>query len=341
MKIGNTILGDSVFIIAELSCNHRGNIDEAIKMIHEAKKAGVNAIKIQTYTPENMTIDCDNDDFSLKNTIWEKYGNLFNLYKQSFTPISFYPILQKEAEDLGMEFFTSVFDPNTIDELEKNYKVTCYKIASFEITDKVLLHRIALTKKPVIISSGMATEDELDEAVQILKGSDIAILKCTSEYPASLSNANLNTIPYLKSKYPLSIIGISDHTLGDIVPIASVSLGAQIIEKHFTLSKNGSPDDAFSMIPDEWKNMIDKIRQVEQVLGKISFSVPDENKCKLYRRSLFVVEDIKKGEKFTSSNIRSIRPSTGLDTKYYWNIIDKYSNIDLKKGTPMKLEFID
>jgi len=345
-KIGNKLVGgDRTFIIAELSCNHNQNKDIAYKLIDEASKAGADAIKLQTYTADTITINCDKPCFKecLKGTIWEgEY--LYNLYKKAYTPWEWTKDLKNYANKLGMELFSSPFDTTSVDFLEK-LDIPCYKIASFEIVDHVLIKRIALTGKPVIISSGMASIGELDEAINILRNNgcqDIAMLKCTSAYPANPEDANLITLQNMKKTFNI-IPGLSDHTLGIEVPITSVALGGKVIEKHFTLSRDsGSSDDKFSITPDEFKNMVDSIRLVEKCIGKITYGgIKSENKSKKFRKSLFVVKNIKKGEKFTSENIRPIRPSYGLHTKHYDFIMGKTARTDISYGTPMVWNLIE
>jgi pseudaminic acid synthase len=340
-KIGNYEIGEQcpVFIIAELSCNHNQNYNIAVELIKEAYKAGANAIKLQTYTPDTITLNCNNKYFKIEDTIW-KGKTLHELYSEAFTPWEWHKGLQELTHSLGMEFFTSPFDTTAIDFLE-TLNISAYKIASFEITDHILIKKIAKTGKPVIISSGMASFNELCEAIKLLKNNgcnNIALLKCTSAYPSLPEDANLITIQHNKNSFNV-VCGLSDHTLGIEVPIASVALGAKIIEKHFTLSRDsGSADDAFSLIPSEFKQMVDSVRIVEKSLGTVKYCVPNEEKCKVYRRSLFVVKDILKGEKITEDNIKSIRPGYGLHTKYYDTVLGMQAIKNLEFGTPLQLE---
>jgi len=315
----------------------------AIKLIHEAHKAGADAIKLQTYTADTMTLDCDSDLFKVKGTIWDG-ETLHSLYSRAFMPWEWHKPLKEEANKLGMELFSTPFDVSAVDYLEA-LDMPAYKIASFEITDHILIKKIAQTGKPVIISSGMASISDLNDAIEILRKNgckNICMLKCTSAYPADPKDANLITIKNMMKTYNV-IGGLSDHTLGIEVPIASVVLGGKVIEKHFTLSRDsGSPDDAFSITPNEFKQMVDSVRIAEKTLGKITYGgVKEEEECKHYRRSLFFVCDVKKGDILSSENVKSIRPGFGLHTKYYDTVIGKCARNDIKKGTPVTWELIE
>jgi pseudaminic acid synthase len=329
---------DNVYIIAELSANHNQDINIALKLVEEAAKAGANAIKLQTYTPDTITLNCKTDLFKIKGThLWDDQY-LYDLYKKAYTPWEWHEILFNKAKELGMDAFSSPFDVTAVDFLEK-LNVPCYKIASCEITDHILLKKIAETKKPVIISSGMASLGELEEAVTLLRKHgtiEICMLKCTAEYPAKPEDANLLTIKNMIKTFNV-IGGLSDHTLGIEVPIASVCFGAKVIEKHFTLSRqSGSPDDAFSLEPHEFKQMVDSIRIVEKTIGEIKYGgVKGEQEMKKFRRSLFFVKDMKKGEIIDETCIKSIRPGYGLHTKYYWDILGKPVNCDINFGVPV------
>jgi pseudaminic acid synthase len=330
------------FIIAELSCNHNQNYDSAIKLIHEAHKAGANAIKLQSYTPDTITLNCKKNYFKIKGTIWEDQY-LYDLYKTAYTPWDWHKGLKEEANKLGMELFSSPFDPTAVDLLE-SLDVPAYKIASFEITDHILIKKIAQTGKPVIISSGMASKEELREAVELLRKygtKHICMLKCTSAYPAEPEDANLLTMKDMEESFNI-IPGLSDHTLGIEVPIVSVVLGAKVIEKHFTLSRDsGSADDAFSLTPDEFKQMVEGVRKAEKTIGKITYGgVKSEEECKKFRRSLFVCKDIKEDDEFTTENVRSIRPGMGLHTKYYDEILGKKAKFNIEFGEPLNFDMI-
>lgn len=330
--------GHPVFIIAEMSANHGQNIKKAYKIIDAAADAGADAIKLQTYTPDTMTIDSDKKYFQVKvNQAW-KGQTLYSLYGKAYTPWEWQPKLKKYAESKGLIFFSTPFDDTSVDFLEK-MNVPLYKVASFELVDIPLLKKIGRTKKPVIISRGMSSLSELRLAVKTLSDSgcpSIAILHCVSSYPAEYKEMNLNTIPDLAKKFK-TVIGISDHSLGISVPVSSVALGASIIEKHITLSRtDGGPDAAFSLEPDEFKEMVATVRNTEKALGKPSYGAGlKESENIIFRRSLFTVSDIKKGEKFSAKNIRSIRPGFGLEPKYLEKIIGKKAIRSIEKGTPL------
>ena len=345
-NIGEFKIGEDnpTFIIAELSANHMNDFDIAVKTIEAIAKSGADAVKFQTFTPDTITLDCDNEYFQIKQgTVWDGQV-LYGLYEDAYLPWDWQPELKKIAEELGLIVFSSPFDKTSADFLEK-MDVPAYKIASFEITDIPLIEYVAGKGKPVIISTGIASLEDIKLAVKtcLNAGNDrISLLKCTSSYPAPYDEINLNTIPDLAEKFDV-VVGLSDHTLGSEVAVAAVALGAKIIEKHFILDRNmGGPDSEFSMEPHEFKHMVDSIRNVEMALGKISYELSDKIKAnKEFSRSLFVVEDIKKGEIITEDNVRSIRPSFGLAPKYLKNILGKPVKKDLKKGTPFELEFID
>ena len=335
-----TISNDSeAFIIAELSANHNQDFDVAVKSIHAIKESGADAAKVQTYTPDTMTIDCGNEYFKIKqDTIWDG-KTLYELYEEAYTPWEWQPKLKKIAEDLGLIFFSTPFDKTAVDFLEK-MNVPCYKIASLEITDTPLIEYVASKGKPVIISTGIAELQDIDNAVDACKkaGNDqIALLKCTSTYPAPVDEANLATIPDLVKRFNC-ISGLSDHTLGISVPVTSVALGAKIIEKHFILDKElGGPDAAFSIDKNEFKEMVKSVREAEQAIGKVTYELSEKVKRnRTFSRSLFVVKDIKKGEEFTSDNVKSIRPGYGLSPGYIQDVIGSIATKNLKAGTPLE-----
>lgn len=337
------INNDSCFIIAELSANHIQDFEIAAKTVEAAKQCGADAIKLQTYTADTMTIDSNKDFFKINHgTLWDG-KTLYALYQEAYTPWEWQPKLKRIAEDLGLVLFSSPFDKTAVDFLEK-MNVPAYKVASFEITDIPLIEYIASKNKPVIISTGIAELADIEEALNACKrmGNDqIALLKCTSAYPAPLEEVNLRTIPDMIDKFK-TVVGLSDHTLGISVPIAAVSLGAKIIEKHFILDRTlGGPDAAFSIEPDEFKTMVQAIRDVEKALGHVSYK-PSERiaKNRVFARSLFVVEDINKEEVLTEKNIRSIRPGYGLAPKYLSQILGKHASRDLEKGTPLDWDMI-
>lgn len=345
-KIGSKTIGKGqpVFIIAELSANHNQDFDLAMSTVKAAKDAGADAIKVQTYTADTITIDCDNEYFKIKGgTLWD--GKiLYDLYKEAYTPWDWQPKLQKYAEELGLIFFSTPFDNSAVDFLE-TINVPCYKIASFEITDIPLIEYTASKGKPMIISTGIASLEDIEDVIDACKkvgNNKISLLKCTSEYPASVEDANLITIPDIEKRFNV-ISGLSDHTMGSDVAIAAVALGAAIIEKHFIIDRNtGGPDAAFSMNFEEFKQMVESIRNVEKALGKVTYVLTEKViKSRKYSRSLFVTENIAKGDLFTNNNIRSIRPGDGLPPKLFSEIIGKRAKIDIKKGTPLSLDIIE
>ncbi|MFZ6032415.1 MAG: pseudaminic acid synthase [Melioribacter sp.] len=344
MIIENFDTDKKVFIIAELSANHNQNFQTAIDSIKAIKECGADAVKLQTYTPDTITIDCDNEYFQIKQgTIWDG-TTLYQLYQKAYTPWDWQPHLKKIAGELGLICFSSPFDKTAVDFLEE-MNVPAYKIASFEITDIPLIEYAASKGKPMIISTGIATEEDIRDAIDACKrmnNDQIALLKCTSSYPAPIEDANLNTIPYMKEKFNTAV-GLSDHTMGTVAPVVAVALGARIIEKHFILDRNlGGPDSAFSLEPDEFKKMVEEIRNAEKALGKASFEINEKiKKSRTFARSLFVVKDIKAGQPLTEENVRSIRPSYGLHPKYLKQILGRKAKTDIKKGTPLKWELFE
>ncbi len=339
MIIGNKQIGENhpIFIIAELSANHFQNFDIAVKTIKAMKESGADAVKFQTYTPDTMTIDSDNECFHIKGTIWDG-KTLYQLYQEAYTPWKWQPKLKKIAEELGLICFSSPFDKTAVDFLEK-MNVPAYKIASFEMTDISLIEYVASKGKPIIISTGISTLADIEEAVNACRkmGNDqIVLLKCTSSYPTPLDEVNLRTIPNMIDTFNI-IVGLSDHTLSTSIPVAAAALGAKIVEKHFILDRNlGGPDAAFSMEPSEFKLMVNAIRDVEKALGKIDYS----EKSKDFARSLFVVEDIKAGKLFTEKNIKSIRPGFGLHPRHLKEILGRKATIDIKRGTPLNWKLL-
>lgn len=345
IQIGNRRIGpgEPMYIVAEMSANHNQNFEQAVKILEAAKDAGADAVKLQTYTPDTMTIDCDNEYFRIgKGTIWE--GRiLYDLYGEAYTPWEWQPKLKEIASDLGLDLFSTPFDPTAVDFLEE-MEVPAYKVASFEIVDLPLLRRIAQTGKPIIMSTGMATLAEIDEAVRTIReagGSQLALLKCTSAYPAPPEEMNLRTIPHMAEAFHVPV-GLSDHTLGIAVPVAAVVLGACIVEKHLTISRQISgPDSAFSLEPHEFKAMVEAIRTVEKALGKVQYEVGErEAASRVFRRSLFVVQDVKAGEIFTNENVRSIRPGYGLHPRELPKVLGRRAARDIRRGTPLSWELI-
>lgn len=333
-----------VYIIAELSANHNQNLDIALQTIRAAAEAGANAIKLQTYTPDTITIDCDNEYFKLQHgTIWDGQ-TLYHLYQQAYTPWEWHETLFNEAKQCGLDCFSTPFDFTAVDFLEQ-FNPPAYKIASFEIFDIPLIEKVASLGKPIIISTGLATEQDIFDAVDACyrqNNRNIVLLKCTSSYPAPIEKANLLTIPDMKQRFGCEV-GLSDHTLGINVPIAAAAIGAKVIEKHFILDKSiGGPDSAFSLDKNEFALMVKSVREAEKALGTVSYELDQQAiENRKLSRSLFVVKDIQPGEKFTTDNIRSIRPGYGISPKYYYEILGKKANKSLKRGTPLKWEDID
>jgi pseudaminic acid synthase len=341
MKIGAFDLEkDGVYIIAELSANHNGDINNALESIRVAKEIGADCIKLQTYTADTITLDCKKDDFKINHgTLWDgEY--LYELYKDASTPWDWHQELFDYARSIGIDIFSSPFDKTAVDFLDQ-FSPSAYKIASFEITDYELIRYTASKLKPIIISTGIATFDEIQDVVEICKSegnNDIILLKCTSSYPASLEDANLITIPNLTKTFGVHC-GFSDHTIGITAPVVACSLGAKVIEKHFILDKLiGGPDAAFSMDKKEFGEMVKAVRDTEKLLGKIDYSLSDKKKkSRQFSRSLYVTKKIKKGEKFTEDNIRSIRPGYGMHPKYLSDILGTVSNKVYEFGDRLNL----
>ena len=344
MKIGEKIINknSSCFIIAELSANHNGSIETAIETIKAAKRAGADAIKFQTYTPDTITINCEKDDFIIKGTIWEG-RNLYQLYQEAFTPWEWHEILFQTAKEQGLICFSSPFDKTAVDLLE-NLNTPAYKIASFEITDIPLIEYTASKMKPIIISTGISTLEDISSAIEAchkVGNYDVALLKCTSSYPAPLDEANLIMIKDLAERYDL-IVGLSDHTIGSLAPIMSICFGAKIIEKHFILDRNiVGPDSSFSMNESEFTEMVYQIKLAESAVGCIDYKLSEkQNVSRAHCRSIYVVENIKCGETFTENNVKSIRPVFGLHPKYYNEILGKKAKVDIDFGTRFTLDLI-
>lgn len=344
MKINDRNIGAGypVYIVAEMSANHNRDFNQAVRIIEAAKQAGADAIKIQTFTPDTMTINVQNKFFKIKDTIWNG-KNLYDLYSEAFTPWDWQPKLKEAANKLGLEFFSTPFDPSAVDFLEQ-LDVPVYKVASFELVDLPLLKRIAKTGKPVIMSTGMASLVDISEAVKVFKesgGNQIALLKCTSAYPAPPEEMNLRTIPNLAKIFDVPV-GLSDHSIGIEASIAAVALGACIVEKHFTLSRNlYGPDSSFSIEPEELKTLVTAIRRVEKALGSVCFGTTEQEKSSIvFRRSLFAVKDIEINEEFTEKNVRSIRPGFGLHTRHLEKVIGCKAKTYIPKGSPLDWDMI-
>ena len=345
MKIGNfNLKKDGVYIIAELSANHGGKIEIAKDTIKAAKDIGANAIKLQTYTADTLTLNSKNEDFIITGgTLWDN-KTLYELYKEAFTPWEWHKELFDYARSIDIDIFSSPFDKSAVDFLEQ-FNPSAYKIASFEITDYELIRYTASKGKPIIISTGIATIDEIQDAVDICRkegNNNIVLLKCTSAYPAALEDANLIMIESLANTFDV-ISGFSDHTLGITAPIVATTLGAKVIEKHFILDKSiGGADADFSLDKKEFEQMIKAVRDTEKLIGKVDYTLTEKKKkSRQFSRSIYASKDIKKGEKFTEDNIRSVRPGYGLHPKYLNNILTKESKLDYEFGTPIRLVEVD
>lgn len=346
ITIANNTISDnsSVYIIAEMSGNHNLDYERAVSIIKAAKESGANAIKIQTYTADTITLDCDEPCFQIsQGTLWDG-KTLHRLYEDAYTPWEWQPELQKVANDIGLDFFSSPFDFSSVDFLEK-MNVPAYKIASFEITDIPLIRKVARLGKPVIISTGIATLADIELAVKTCKdeGNDnIVLLKCCSAYPTPYEDINLRTMVNLRDTFDC-VVGLSDHTMGDTVAVASVAMGAKVVEKHLTLSRAyGGVDSAFSMEPEEFKQMVNHIRIVEKAMGQVTYELTDKQKGEReHARSLFIAKDMKAGETLDPTNMRSVRPANGLHTKFYDELLGKRIKRDVKLGTPLSWDLID
>jgi pseudaminic acid synthase len=346
IRIKNKFIGEGypTLIVAELSANHRHRFDLAVKTIKAMKEAGADAVKLQSYTPDTITLNCDNKYFRIKRrTIWDG-STLYSLYREAYTPWDWLPKLKKTAEDLGLICFSSPFDESAVDFLEQ-MKVPAYKIASFEITDIPLIEYVASKNKPIIISTGVATLNDIKQATSACRrkgNKQIILLKCTSAYPTPIEDFNLLTMPNMKKKFK-TIVGLSDHSLNTVIPAAAVSLGAKVIEKHFILSRNiGGPDAPFSLEPHEFKEMVTAVRETEKALGKVTYRLTGKmKKAREFCPSLFAVKDINKEELFTKDNVRSIRPGHGLYPKYINKVLGRKAKKVITKGTPIRWNLID
>jgi pseudaminic acid synthase len=336
--------GHPVYIVAELSANHHQDFDQAVRIIRAAKEAGADAVKLQTYTADTITIRSDREEFRIGGgTLWDG-RTLYELYREAYTPWEWQPKLKQVADNLGLDLFSSPFDATAVDFLE-NMNVPAHKLASFELVDIPLIQKMAQTGKPLIISTGMAALEEIEEAMQTAHqagATQIALLKCTSAYPAPPDEMNLRTIPELASRFGVPV-GLSDHTTGISAPVVAVALGACIIEKHITLSRMlKGPDSTFSLEPQEFKAMVEAVRVAERAMGEVRFGVgAHEAGSRVFRRSLFVVEDIKRGQLFNGDNVRSIRPAHGLHTRHLHDVLGRRASRDIERGTPLRWELID
>lgn len=344
IKIKDRIIGEGypTYIIAEMSANHAGSIKNAKEIIRRAKECGADCVKIQTYTPDTLTIDCENEYFSINKGTW-KGENLYSLYGKAFTPWEWQAELMAEAESCGLDFFSTPFDKTSVDFLE-SINIEFYKIASFELVDLPLIEYVASKGKPIIMSTGMGSFNEIKEAVDVVRSQGnekLALLKCSSAYPAVTSEMNLKTMQHMQNSFDAPV-GLSDHSMGSIGAVVAVAMGASIIEKHFCLSRGiVNPDASFSMEPAEFKTMVDDIRTAEKAIGIVSYDVTEkEQESRVFRKSVFAVKDIKKGDVFTADNIRIIRPGFGLRPKCYKDVINKYASQDIERGTPMQFELV-
>ncbi|MGE7931971.1 pseudaminic acid synthase [Viridibacillus arvi] len=338
-KIGN---GVPPFIIAEMSGNHNQSLERALEIVDKAAKAGAHALKLQTYTADTITLNVTGEGFDIldEGNLW-KGRNLYDLYNEAYTPWEWHKPIFDRAKELGMIAFSTPFDDTAVDFLEE-LDVPLYKIASFENTDLPLIKKVASTGKPMIVSTGMATVAELDELVRTAKEAgcnDLILLKCTSTYPATPENTNISTIPHMRELFDVQV-GLSDHTMGTGVAVASVALGATVIEKHFTLSRaDGGVDSAFSMEPNEMKALVIETERAWQAVGSITYGPTEKEKASLkFRRSIYVSRNIRTGEKFTNENIKIVRPGYGLEPKYFDKILGKVATKEFKEGTPITFE---
>jgi len=334
--------GQPVYVIAELSANHGQHFDRAARLVDAARAAGADAIKLQTYTPDTMTIAADTEHFTVAGTIWHG-RRLYDLYAEASTPWEWHGRLKEMAERAGLHCFSTPFDDSAVEFLE-SLDVPAYKIASFELVDVGLIRRVARTGKPIIMSTGMASFDEIEEAVAAARGAgarSLALLKCTSAYPAPPSEMHLQTIPHLSRAFDVPV-GLSDHTLALTVPVTAVSLGACIIEKHLTLSRTDpGPDSAFSLEPEEFRAMVDAVRTAQAAMGEVHYGTTErEEATRAFRRSLFVVQPVRAGELFSAENVRSIRPGAGLHPRHYDEIIGRRAARDIARGTPLAWDLI-
>lgn len=345
IKIKNRRIGDGspAYIIAEMSANHAGSIAYAKEIIHAAKESGADCVKIQTYTADTMTIDCRNEYFNITDGTW-KGENLYGLYQKAYTPWEWQAELKEEAEKAGIDFFSTPFDKTSADFLEE-IGMEFYKIASFELVDIPLIRHVAAKGKPIIMSTGMGSLEEITEAVEAVRGTgntQLALLRCASAYPAISDNMNLAAMKALAGTFDVPV-GLSDHSMGSLGAVTAVAMGGSIIEKHFCLDRAiKNPDSSFSMEPAEFAAMVRDVRTAEKAIGTVSFGATESEQGNLaFRRSIFVVEDIKAGEALTPENIRVIRPSNGLAPKYYDTVLGRHARCDLKRGTPLSFEMLE
>lgn len=343
MKLYDKIKSGKVYMIAEMSANHAGKLENAIQIVHAAKQAGADCLKIQTYTADTLTIPCSNQYFQIEDGLWGG-RTLYELYQEAYTPWEWQSVIKDACEKEGMDFLSTPFDPSAIDFLESLH-VEMYKIASFELVDIPLIKYMAAKGKPMIMSCGMATAEEIQDAVDAaysVGNKMLVLLKCTSEYPARLEDMNLSVIPDMQKRFHLPV-GLSDHSMGSFVPVVAASMGACVIEKHFCLDRSlPNPDAAFSMEPAEYRGMVELVEKAIIVKGHVDYRLSDKERASMvFRRSLFAVKDIKKGEQFTDKNIRAIRPGYGMKPKFLEHVLSKTAAKDIMLGTPITEDVID
>ncbi|MCI9446016.1 MAG: pseudaminic acid synthase [Lachnospiraceae bacterium] len=344
MKVGQREIGAGrpVYVIAEMSANHAGSLARAKEIIHAAKEAGADCIKIQTYTPDTLTIDCDNRYFHISEGTWDG-ENLYHLYEKAYTPWEWQPELKEEAAKAGIDFLSTPFDRTAVDFLE-GMGIQFYKIASFELVDLPLISYVASKGKPIVLSTGMGALGEIEAAVEAVRAAgngQLALLRCASAYPAVTDDMNLKTMQNMAEVFGVPV-GLSDHSMGSVGAVTAVALGASIIEKHFCIDRSiENPDASFSMNPREFSQMVQDIRQAQKAVGCIKYGVAEQEKASIvFRRSVFCVQDIKKGEKLTEENIRVIRPGYGMEPKYYQQALGQQALQDISRGTPLRFEMI-
>lgn len=344
IKVGKTTIGENypTYIIAEMSANHAGSLERAKEIVWAAKEAGADCIKVQTYTPDTITIDCDNKYFQIGNGTW-KGENLYQLYKKAYTPWEWQRDIKEETEKAGIDFFSTPFDTTAVDFLEE-LGVDFYKIASFEVVDIPLIRYTAQKGKPIIVSTGMASLGEISDAVKTIRdegNNQIALLRCASAYPAITDEMNLKTMKNMKETFDVCV-GLSDHSLGSVGAVTAVAMGANVIEKHFCISRDiDNPDSSFSMEPEEFRKMVLDVRQTEKAVGKIKYGPTEQEKSSIvFRKSIFVTKDIKAGEKLTPDNVRVIRPGYGMAPKYYDEVIGQVAIKNIMRGTPLDFGMI-
>lgn len=342
-RLKDKIAGGQVYIIAEMSANHAGKLENALEIVRRAAEAGADCVKIQTYTADTLTIDCDNEYFQIKDGLWAG-RTLYDLYQEAGTPWEWQGRIKQECEACGVDFLSTPFDRTAVDFLE-DLGAEAYKIASFELVDIPLIEYTASKGKPMIISCGMGSLEEIQDAVDACKrmgNEEIVLLKCCSEYPANFEDMHLRNIPDMRERFGVPV-GLSDHSMGSLAAVVGVSLGACVVEKHFCLSRAiPNPDSAFSMEPEEFAQMVKELRQAEQLLAPPSYELSEnEHKNIVFRRSLFAVRDIRRGELFTAENVRSIRPGDGIRPKFCKDVLGKRAAEDIPRGTPLDVKYIE